>query len=100
MNGENGLKDVRCACGYGIEHFQPQIDLLKEHGHKPIAVSTLLLEDTFVFETEKEATLAHEEMENTENQKLQGWWYGKYEFFDAVVQYTSENKTHVKIFWL
>ena len=41
-----------------IEAFVEQIQILRDHGFRPIAVSQMICEDVFVFETEDEAKRA------------------------------------------
>lgn len=55
--------------------------LLREKGYNPIGFSQMMFEDTFIFETEEEATKAFEEFElNQDSPILCGWWYEKNEY--------------------
>jgi len=46
-----------------LESFQRDIDKLRQAGYNPIAVTQMLFEDTFVFETSEEAKRAYEQFE-------------------------------------
>lgn len=50
------------------------IKLLKENGHKPLAICSCYGEETFFFETAEEAKIAYEEME-VEKGLVCGWFY-------------------------
>jgi hypothetical protein len=89
-----------------LSEFQSNIDKLKENGFNPIAVSQMYFEDTFVFETEKEAKKAYQQFETDENEKwigdISGWWYGKEDFIKTVKEYETENDGYSKVLihWL
>lgn len=84
-----------------LSSFEEQLSIIKEHGFNPIAVSQLYLEDTFVFKTNKEAKEAFNMLENIEESKLVGWWYGKKEFEKVVDEYEKEDPEYkVLIYWL
>jgi hypothetical protein len=80
--------------------FQDDINIILKAGFKPIAVSQLYLEDTFVFETSAEAKSAYNLLENSSSPKLFGWWYGKKDFLKTVEEYENEYKIKVLIHWL
>ena len=53
---------------------------LRLHGFHPIMFTEMVMEDTWIFETQEEATKAYNKLERDESEKwigkLQGWWYG------------------------
>lgn len=65
----------------------PESDLLKEvikAGFKPIGITVMMCEETFIFKSDKEAK---------EAAKLfmpEGWWYGFPEFLDAEKWYVEK----------
>lgn len=79
--------------------FLADIDMLKSYGYNPIAVTQMMLEDTFVFETDEEAESAYQRFEAYVN-RISGWWYGKNEFLEAVKEYQKENDVQVLVYWL
>jgi hypothetical protein len=84
-----------------LKEFQEQINIILQYGFKPIAVSQIYFEDTFVFETNKEAKKAFETLENCEDYKVVGWWYGKKEFKKFVKEYEKKFEGYkVLIHWL
>jgi len=83
-----------------LSDFQEDINLIKENGFNPIAVTQMYLEDVFVFETNEEAKHAYETLEKTTTPKVIGWWYGKDDFIKYVEVYQNEYNKKVKIFWL
>ncbi len=83
-----------------LEDFQEQLEIIRNAGFKPIAVSQMYLEDTFVFETPEEATEAYNQLEDCENGKLAGWWYGKEEFEKSVKEHESNLGVKVLVHWL
>lgn len=92
-----------------LDSFSEELELLKKHGYKPIAVSQLMMEDTFVFETEEEATKAYEQFEvkPKEDEAIIGWWHGRESFAKAVECYETqmneihkENPLQVLVHWL
>jgi len=84
-----------------LSDFKESIDILKSSGFKPIAVTQMIFEDTFVFETPEEANNAYEQFEKIDG-KIVGWWYGKDDFLEAVREYEEESNGYskVKIYWL
>lgn len=103
--GENmGYKDPDSNSNrtYGTD----KSELLKkviDAGFKPIAITIMICEETFVFKTNKEATEAY--MSISEND---GWWYGldgKYpwnqtwkEYVDK--HYDGDESKAPKVYWL
>lgn len=87
-----------------FSHFQKYLDLLLFKGYKPIAVSQIYMEDTYVFETAEEAKQAYNEFERSIEGKwigeIMGWWYGKETFLEAVKDYEEEYKEELSIYWL
>lgn len=83
-----------------------QSELLKEiqaAGFNPIAITVMICEETFVFETEAEAIAAHKAMDTNE-----GWWYGldgkypwKKTWEDYVRDHYEGDETKAsKVYWL
>lgn len=84
-----------------LEDFQESLKIIKEHGFNPIGVSQIYFEDTFIFETEQEATKAYETLELIEEPKVLAFWYGKENFLQEVDEYeTFDNSSKVLIYWL
>lgn len=89
-----------------LSDFQSDIDKLKANGYKPIAVSQMYFEDTFVFETKDEATKAYRQFERDEKEEwigeIVGWWYSKEDFEKTVKEYETENDGYSKVLvhWL
>lgn len=93
-------------------YFEEQLKYITEAGFKPIGVSQMMLEDTFIFQHNDEAHKAYEEMEqrwwgkpydpNTpppDGECVQGWWYGKGAFITAAEDYEEENSTEIVVYW-
>lgn len=78
------------------------IQILKQFGFKPIAITVMMFEETFVFETEEEALIAHDEFENnpTHNIVIQGWWYDREGFKKSVEKYIEKFQSIPVIYWL
>jgi hypothetical protein len=89
-----------------LSDFQDDIDKLKASGYNPIAVSQMFFEDTFVFETNEEATKAYRQFERDGKEvwvgEIVGWWYGKEDFEKTVKEYETKNDEYSKvlIYWL
>ena len=85
----------------------PSLVTLRDRGFNPIGITTMMLEETFIFETEEEAITAFTTLENTPtgNSILQGWWYGK-ELFKTIreeyVNFNHEGKEYEApiVYWL
>ena len=75
------------------------LEKVKSQGFKPIAITIMMCEETFVFETESEANKAA-------NMFLpEGWWYELEQFqieFDKYIQenYNSDYDKGPKVHWL
>ena len=72
-------------------------DFFATQGYKLIGYCTFLLENTFIFETAKEAAKAHKEFEQ-EKQEIFGWWYGKADFANVRLHYESKYD-EIVVFW-
>ena len=87
-----------------LSDFQEYLDLLTTSGYKPLAVSQIYLEYTFVFETKEEALKAYHQFERSEEGKwigeIAGWWYGKEDFLATIQDYESKFNTKVLVHWL
>jgi len=86
-----------------IEDFITEINLIKEKGYNPIAVTQIFFEDAYVFETHEEAMKAYKEFEldrKTQDDIIVGFWYGKEEFLKEVNDYEKKLETKVLIHWL
>lgn len=85
-----------------MRRFYFDLELLRKHGFKPIAVTVMVCENTFCFETEEEALRAHEQFEkNPKGEYISGWWYGKKNFTKAIKSYTKQmGYTEDRIIWL
>jgi len=71
------------------------LEKLYNAGYNPIAYSVMICEDTFVFETNEEAEKAFAQFETngTRGNIIQGWWYGKEEYFQKVYpKYVADMK--------
>jgi len=82
-----------------ISDFKYDLDIIRKSGFNPIAVSQMYLENTFVFETEKEANNAYKILEIKE-QTIDGWWYGKKDFLKEVEKYEKQSTSKVLIHWI
>lgn len=100
---------VRYNFNRPLSDFQENIDRLRNAGFKPLAVSQMYFEDTWVFGTQEEALRAFRTFEIDENEKripdgFDGWWYGVEEFKEEVKNYESEaamsEGSKVRIYWL
>jgi hypothetical protein len=84
-----------------LSDFQESIDILRKYGYKPIAVTQMQFEDTFVFETPEEALHAYNKFEKNpdmdSNDRLAGWWYGRTDFIQAVHEYENDEHTTSKV---
>jgi hypothetical protein len=85
-----------------LDTFQEQIEIVKNAGFNPIAVTQLYFEDTFVFETADEANRAYKALEDCEDTKVVGWWYGKEDFEKTVAEYEakSSGEWKVLVYWI
>ncbi len=84
-----------------LSDFQDDIKKIESEGFKVIAVSQMMMEDTFVFETQDEADKAFKLFEQ-DNTTIVGWWYGKEDFIKAVEEYEKNNNGYSKVLihWL
>jgi len=66
----------------------PDSHLLKEirdAGFKPIGITVMMCEETFIFKNKIEANLAAEKF------MPEGWWYGIDEWIETRIEYVKEN---------
>jgi hypothetical protein len=99
---EMGYLDPDANSTYGTDKSELLADIIKA-GFKPIAITVMICEETFIFETEDEAHRAHKAMNTNE-----GWWYGldgKYPWKETREQYVREHyegeeSKAPKIYWL
>jgi hypothetical protein len=84
-----------------VESFKEDIKTIKKNGFKPIGVAQIYFEDTFIFETQEEAERAYNTLDK-DSSLVVGYWYGKCDFFDEVINYEKDGETNskVKIIWL
>ena len=75
-----------------IKRFEASLDIMKKYDFKPIACCIMMTEETYVFKTKKEATLAHKFFEKRpslalkdKHHTIQAWWYGQDEFFPKTI---------------
>lgn len=71
------------------------LEAIKKLGFKPIYITTMLCEQTFVFETEKEAIEACNTFQKKYNTN-EGWWYGldgQYPWEQTVREYVKKYGT-------
>ena len=100
------IKNMKLNHNRPLSDFQSDIDKLKANGYNPIAVSQMYFEDTFVFETNEEATKAYRQFERDEKEEwigeIVGWWHGKEDFEKVVKEYETENDGYSKVLvhWL
>jgi tRNA nucleotidyltransferase/poly(A) polymerase len=87
-----------------LTDFTNEIKILHDNGFRPIGVSQMLFEDTFIFDTPEEANEAYNTLERTiEGEwigKVVGWFYGKDAFIKAANDYEKENNCKVLTHWL
>lgn len=79
-----------------------EIDLLRMAGFDPIGFCKMTCEDTFIFESKEDAFQAFNFFEKNPQTKviIQGWWYGKAQFLEALSEYETENGYKVQVTWL
>lgn len=77
---------------------------LKLNGFNPIMFTELMMEDTFVFETEDEANRAYRKFERDEKEeyigKFDGWWYGIDDFNKQALENKNWNAGVNDRFWI
>lgn len=62
------------------------LKLVREAGFKPVGITTMMCEETFIFKGDKEASEAAKEF------LPEGWWYGLARFWKDWEIYIKENK--------
>ena len=72
------------------------LKLLNDAGHFPIGITTMMCEETFIFNTEKEATKAWKSSVLGND----GWFYGKRNFQKDLDKYEKDMGYKNEIFWL
>ena len=73
-----------------VEDFKEQIQIIKDNGFNPIGVSQVYFEDSFIFNTAKEAKLAYNLLEQ-DKFLVTGWWYSKKQFEKIVNIYEKDS---------
>lgn len=98
------MEDVHYNHKRTLESFQRSLDIIRSNGFDPIGVSQIMLEDTFIFETDEEAEKAFNILEkegDPSGKKIVGWWYGKESFFEEKKRYEEQwEDTTVLVHWL
>lgn len=74
------------------------LKLIKEQGFNPIGITTMMCEETFIFETAEECAKAHQTCQ-VDNNIADGWWYGKADFEKALVDYENQFGK-ITVYWL
>ena len=96
IEGINELKDA----GYKFNTDKSySLVLIRELGFNPIGISTLMCEETFIFETKEESLKAHQ-LCQIEKKVADGWWYGKEDFLIAKKEYEDDMGYEVIVYWL
>jgi len=87
-----------------LSDFEQQLLIIRDAGFKPIAVSQIYFEDTFVFKTKEEAENAYRMLERDTNKKwigkVVGWWHGEEDFKSEVEKYERNDGSKVLVHWL
>lgn len=86
-----------------LEDFLNEINIIKENGFNPIAVTQMYFEDVYVFETKEEARAAYEKLELgrfKNDDIIVGFWYDKDAFLKEVEQYEAQIENKVLIHYL
>lgn len=73
------------------------LNILFRHGYKPIQVTTMVCEDTFIFATKEECLKAHKELA-VEKELINGWWYSYDDFVPTLMKYEEENGYKITVF--
>jgi len=60
------------------------LKMVREAGFNPIAITTMMAEETFIFKGEKEASEAWKKF------KPEGWWYGLHDFWEEWDEYLKQ----------
>lgn len=86
-----------------LDRYKYHLDILRKNGFYPIGVTTMYLEDTFIFPTKQEALQAYHTLERNEEGKVIGkvtaWFYGKNDFMEACKQYKKEFEREPYVIW-
>jgi hypothetical protein len=92
-------KTKRRTMSYLDEH----LFLLNKYGYKPLIYTTMMLEDTFVFSTKKEALKAYKQFEKNplvKGECISGWWYGLKDFLKEKEEYELEKNYKLQLTYL
>ena len=74
-----------------LRKYYFDLEILKSAGYKPVAVTTMMCENTFVFETKDEADRAFLQFEkHPQGEYISGWWYGREDFKQGLENYKKE----------
>lgn len=76
-----------------IYYGTPKSHMLKAiqaAGFKPIAITIMLVEETFVFQTEQESIDAFNHFKHHPEFSNEGWWYSNKQFVKAWNKYKRE----------
>ncbi|QQR76944.1 hypothetical protein IPJ63_01650 [Candidatus Nomurabacteria bacterium] len=83
-----------------LRKYYFDLEVLKTHDYKPVAVTTMMCENTFVFETEDEAIRAFEQFEkHPSGEYISGWWYSRESFDSSIKEYAKEVGYDPKVIW-
>lgn len=74
------------------------LKVLREYGYKPIGITTMMCEETFIFETQEEASRAYEDLE-VDKGEIDGFFYGRTAFIHAMEEYQKDYETELTIYW-
>lgn len=69
------------------------LDVIRKHGYNPIAITTIICEETFIFKTDEEASKAYEDLEINKG-VVDGWWYGEEKFKEEHKTLDNKPKIH------
>ena len=87
-----------------LESFNNELQQIKAKGFNPIAVTQMMFEDYYIFETEEEAVKAYHTFEVDKKGKwlgkVVGWWSSKEDLNKAVEEYENSTKNKVLVYWL
>lgn len=84
------------------EVFIEPVNILRERGFNPIAITDINCIDTICFNTEKEAKMAYKELElNPEKRLISAYWYGKDHFLETIKSVENESTPYShRVWWL
>jgi len=81
----------------------PSLLIIREHGFHPIAITCMMCEETFLFETDEESHAAYNRLE-VELNLVSGWWYSSSDWADAFEShcnaiYDGDRSLAAPIYW-